>query len=197
MRRSALPEVSKRSSFGREARPDRVLQRRHRSREPDCPRRSSLQAFRKQRSLTAIDPLNEAPPSDPPANRTRILSRESKQAMPFYTGWVNTCRTPTRARCPQLHQHRKCRRTSIGRSIRRRARSGRPQGTNAVGKRARMHRGRVRPAARTIDVRCLRSPSVSCHQGCISRYRLDRRAGTLKRLCDPHYLIGDVVDPLT
>jgi hypothetical protein len=24
---------------------------------------------------------------DPPANRTRILSREPKQAMRFYTGW--------------------------------------------------------------------------------------------------------------
>jgi len=108
---------------------------------------------------------------------------------------VTTCRTPTRARCPQLHQHWMCRRTSIGLSIRRRARSCRPQSANAVGERARMHRGRGSLAARTIDVRCLRSSSVSYHQGCIGRYRLDRRARTLKRPCDPHYLIGDVVDP--
>ena len=32
-----------------------------------------FQAFWKQRGLTAIDPLNEAPHPDPPANRTRIL----------------------------------------------------------------------------------------------------------------------------
>ena len=39
------------------ARPDRVLRRRHRPREPDCPRRSSVfQAFRKQRGLTATTP---------------------------------------------------------------------------------------------------------------------------------------------
>src|SRR6516165_1981646 len=56
---------------------------------------------------------------------------------------------------------------------------------------------RDRLAACTIDVRCLRSPSVSYSQGCISRYRLDRRARALKRPCDPHYLIGDVADPLT
>ena len=46
-----------------------------------------FQAFRKQRGLTAIDPLNEAP-RPILANRTRILSRESKQAMRFYTGWL-------------------------------------------------------------------------------------------------------------
>jgi hypothetical protein len=106
---------------------------------------------------------------DAPLGRPTIWMIDSRNGS-------NTCRTPTRARCPQLHQHRKCRRTSIGRSIRRRARSCRPQGTNAVGERARMHRGRGRLAARTIDVRCLRSPSVSYHQGCISRYRPDVRS---------------------
>jgi hypothetical protein len=36
--------------------------------------------------------------------------------------------------------------------IRRHARSRRPQGMNAIGQRAHMHRGRRRLAARTIDV---------------------------------------------
>ena len=80
-------------------------------------------------------------------------------------------------------------------SICRRARSCRPQSANAVGERARMHRGRDGLAARTIDMQCLRSSSVFYHQGCISRHWFDGRPRTLKRLCDPHYLIGDVVDP--
>ena len=44
------------------------------------------------------------------------------------------------------------RRMPIGLSIRRHARSRRPQGMNAAGQRAHMHRGRRRLAARTIDV---------------------------------------------
>jgi hypothetical protein len=36
--------------------------------------------------------------SDPPANRTRILSREAKQAMRFYTGWVIFDRSTVSAR---------------------------------------------------------------------------------------------------
>jgi hypothetical protein len=38
-------------------------------------------------------PPQRSASSDPPANHTRILSRESKQAMRFYTGWTNTGRS--------------------------------------------------------------------------------------------------------
>ena len=47
-----------------------------------------FQAFRKQRRLDPGQSPQRSASSDPPANRTRILSRESKQAMRFYTGWV-------------------------------------------------------------------------------------------------------------
>ena len=46
--------------------------------EPDCPRRSSFPGIPEQRGLTAIDPPQRSASSDPPANRTRILSRKSK-----------------------------------------------------------------------------------------------------------------------
>ena len=59
-------------------------------------------------------------------------------------------------------------------SIRRRARSCRSQGTHAVGERTRIDRRRAGLAARTIDVECLGSPSVSYHQGCIGRHRQRR-----------------------
>ena len=71
-----------------QARPDQVLRRRHRPREPDCPRRSSLPGIPETAWSDRDRPPQRSASSDPPANRTRILSRESKQAMRFYTGWV-------------------------------------------------------------------------------------------------------------
>ena len=47
-----------------------------------------FQAFRKQRGLTAIDPLNEAPHPILPQIARESYRRESRQAMRFYTGWV-------------------------------------------------------------------------------------------------------------
>ena len=47
-----------------------------------------FQAFRKTAWSDRDRPPQRSASSDPPANRTRILSRESKQAMRFYTGWV-------------------------------------------------------------------------------------------------------------
>ena len=47
-----------------------------------------FQAFRKQRRLTAIDPLNKAPHPILPQIAARISLAGIKQAMRFYTGWV-------------------------------------------------------------------------------------------------------------
>ena len=114
--RHALPEVSKRSSFGREARPDRVLVRRHRPREPDCPRRSSLQAFRKQRGLTAIDPLNEAPhPIPPQIARESYREKQNRRCVFTQAGSIPA----------ELRRERDVRVTPISdRTLRRERRSG-------------------------------------------------------------------------
>src|SRR5262245_53560375 len=47
-------------------------------------------AFRQQRRLPAIRPLNEAPHLIPPQNRAGIISRESNPAARFYTAWVRS-----------------------------------------------------------------------------------------------------------
>src|SRR3984957_2249787 len=81
-----------------QARPDRVLRRRHRPREPDCPRRSSLPGVPETAWSDRDGSPQRSASSDPPANRTRILSREAKQAMRFYTGWVIFDRSTVSAR---------------------------------------------------------------------------------------------------
>src|ERR1700720_3093739 len=48
-----------------------------------------FQAFRKQRALSAIHALNEAPHPIPPANHARIIPRESYKAGRFHTARVN------------------------------------------------------------------------------------------------------------
>ena len=57
----------------------------------NCYRRSSLPGIPETASLGPGQSPQRSASSDPPANRTRILSRESKQAMRFYTGWVKRC----------------------------------------------------------------------------------------------------------
>src|SRR5512135_2440757 len=70
------------------ARKDQAHQQRHRSPEPSCPRLSSLPGIRETAS-SARDPcLQRSASSDPPANRARILSRESNPAVRFHTARV-------------------------------------------------------------------------------------------------------------
>ena len=72
---------------------DRVHRQRHRSPEPDCPRRSSLPGI-PETACSARDPSPQrSASSDPPANREGILPRESNEAVRFYTAWVNRYRS--------------------------------------------------------------------------------------------------------
>src|SRR4029077_13149669 len=76
-------------------------------REPDCPRRSSLPGI-PETAWSDRDRLPQrSASSDPPANRTRILSRESKQAMRFYTGW-SVCWCPDPLNYPHVIAVTKC-----------------------------------------------------------------------------------------
>src|SRR5208283_1325066 len=70
------------------ARPGRVPRQMRRSPGPDCPRRSNLPGTPEITSSARDQPPQRSASSDPPAYRARILPRESKQAMRFYTGWV-------------------------------------------------------------------------------------------------------------
>src|SRR5208283_1406075 len=70
------------------ARPGRVPRQMRRSPGPDCPRRSSLPGTPEITSSARDQPPQRSASSDPPAYRARILPRESKQAIRFYTAWV-------------------------------------------------------------------------------------------------------------
>src|SRR6266404_230046 len=59
-----------------------------------------FQAFGKQRALSAIHALNEAPHPIPPANRARIIPRESYKAGRFYTARVKMRRGWRANKCP-------------------------------------------------------------------------------------------------
>src|SRR5262245_4427989 len=73
--------------------PSTVHQQRHQSREPDCPRRSRLPDIREITSSVRDPCPQRSVASDSPANRARIIARESHQTRHFHTARVTTRKT--------------------------------------------------------------------------------------------------------
>jgi hypothetical protein len=68
--------------------------------------------------------------------------------------------------------------------------------TNAIGEHACICRNRAGFVARAADYQRPHSPSIFCGWRYVGGCRLDRRTQTVNRLCDPDYLVGQIVDPL-
>src|SRR5262245_42216550 len=78
----------------------RACRQKHRSPEPDCPRRPSLQGTPETASLAPINPLNQAPHPIPPPKSGGIIQRESNNQLRFHTSRVLRGHSETSAVSP-------------------------------------------------------------------------------------------------